>query len=335
MSFIESLGTKVGDYNPPYMYILNVIARIGVFDLYLIKIVSVVFDLLIAFFVMKLVSLRTNRTHLHILAFLLAFAIPTVILNSSMWGQCDSVFTAFAVGSVYFALRGRSKTAYAFIALAISFKLQAAFLLPIFAVFVIAKKIRFKDCYMFFLVYFATLLPAFLAGMPLDDLLLVYFRQTDSYHLMNLNAINIWRLTDNLDFSYFRVVGLYMCGTAVLGLLYYTYVKREYLVRNVDFVRLSFLFAVIMPFLLPQMHDRFFFMADVFSLIVFLFDKRRWYVPVVAVFCSYITYAYYLMGWIIVIDHIFAALALMAVILIVLRDLVISLGGDTAHTSIK
>jgi len=335
MPFFTAMGTKVGDYNPPYMYILNIISRIGVSDLILIKAVSVIFDSLLAFFVMKLVSLRTARTNLHILAFLLAFTIPTAILNSSMWGQCDSVFTSLAVGSVYFALRGRSKTAYAFIALALSFKLQAAFLLPIFAIFIFTKKIRFKDCYMFFIVYFMMLLPAFFAGMPIDDLLLVYFRQSDSYHLINLNAVNIWRFVDNVSFEHFRIVGLYISGVAVLSLLYFSYVKRECLTKNENFIRLAFLFTSIMPFLLPQMHDRFFYMADVFSLAVFLFDKKRWYVPVVCIICSYNTYAFYLMGWIVLFDYTIAALALMVVILIVLRDLVLSLNDNAGEAVVK
>ena len=330
MSFFEAMGTRVGDYNPPYMYILNIITRIDVYDLFLIKTVSVFFDMLLAFFVMKLVSLRTGRTQLHILAFILTLAVPTVILNSSMWGQCDSIYTSFALGSLYFALRGRSKMAYALIAVALSFKLQAAFLMPIFAVFVFTKKIRLQDCYVFFIVYFAMLLPAFLAGMPIADLLLVYFRQSDSYFFLNLNAVNIWRFVDNVDFGHFRVVGLFTAGTAVLSLLYYTYVNRERLVNYVDFIRLAFLFTVIMPFLLPQMHDRFFYMPDVLSLTVFLFDKRRWYVPVVTVFCSYLAYAYYLMQWTVLFDFRIAAIALLVVILIVLRDFVLSLSADNA-----
>ena len=327
MSFAEALGTSVGNYNPPYMYILNIISRIGLPDLYLIKTISVLFDILAAFFVMKLVSLKTGSVNFHTLAFILAFAIPTVILNSSMWGQCDSIYAAFALGSVYFALKGRGKMAYAFIALALSFKLQAAFVLPVFAVFVITKKIRLQDCYVFFAVYFATLLPALLAGVPVSDLLLVYFNQTISYNFLTLNAINIWQFVDNIEFIYFKIAGLLICGLAVFGLLCFVYVNRTRLTKTTDFIRLTYLFAVIMPFLLPQMHDRFFYMADVLSLVVFLFDKRRWYVPVVTVFCSYTVYAWYLMQWLTLFDYKVAAVALMVVIFIVLQDVVISLSG--------
>jgi len=329
LTVIEALGAKIGNYNPPYLYLLNIISRIGISDLYLIKTISVIFDFLLAFFVMKIVSLKTGSINMQILAFLLALAIPTVILNSSMWAQCDSIYTAFALGSVYFAFRGRSKSAYAFFAIALSFKLQAAFILPIFAIFLIKNKIKFRDCYMFFVVYLAMLMPALLAGVPIGTLLMVYINQTDTYHYLNLNAINIWRLVGAVDFDSFRIVGLYSAGLAALGLLYFTYVNRERLVKTEDYMRLAYLFAVILPFLLPQMHERFFYMPDVLSLLVFLYDKRRWYVPVIAVFCSFVAYSWYLMNFVVLLDYIYLALAMMIVIFIVLRDLVISLRTDT------
>lgn len=338
MTFFEGIGTRVGNYNPIYMYILNIIAFIQIpghpilSDLFLIKFVSVIFDFLTAFFVMKIISLKTESTNLRLLAFILALAIPTVILNSAMWAQSDSIYTAFVIGSLYFAMAKKSKTAFAFIALAVSFKLQAAFMLPIFAVFVFTKKIRIKDIYMFFLVYIATLLPALIAGRPILETLTIYLNQTDTYHFLVLNAPNIWQFVSNVSFENFRIVGLYIAGVAVLALLYFTYVYREKLAEcNIfvytNIVRLSFLFASILPFLLPQMHDRFFFMADVLSVCVFLFDKRRWYVPVITIFSSYLAYHWFLMGYRYLIDLRYASIALGVVIIIVLRDYVTALNG--------
>jgi len=325
MTFIEGLGTKVGNYNPPYMYILNIIAQTNYSELYLVKSVSMIFDFLLAFFAMKIVSLKTESLNMRVMVFLLVLAIPTVVLNSSMWGQCDSIYSAFAVGSLYFGLKGRSKSAYAFIALAISFKAQAVFLLPMIPVFIFTKKIKYQDCFMLFVVYLATLLPAILAGMPVTTVLLTYVDQANYFSQLNMNLPNIWRLVDHVDYSSFRTAGLYMTGLAVFGLLYFTFINRARLVNNVDFVRLAYLFAIIMPFLLPKMHDRYYFLADVLSVLVFMFDKRRWYVPVVTVLCSYIAYAYFLMRGIYLIDYRILAISLFVVIIIVLRDYVMSL----------
>jgi len=257
-------------------------------------------------------------------------SIPTVILNSSMWGQCDSIYAAFAVGSIYFGLAGRSKLAYAFMGLAFSFKMQAVFLMPMFPVLIFMRKISFRDCYMFFAVYLATLLPAVFAGMPLGVVFSTYFTQAGTYSELNMNIANIWRLVGDVPYEHFLVVGLCVAGLAVLGLMYFTWVNRKRLVDTVDFVRLAYLFAVLLPFLLPKMHDRYYFLADVLSVAVFLFDKRRWYVPVISIFCSYLAYAWFLMSRFEIIDYKLGALALLVVIIIVLRDYVMSL--QTART---
>jgi Gpi18-like mannosyltransferase len=333
MTFLEGLGTTISNYNPPYMYILNIIARINIPDLVLIKIVSVVFDFIIAYFVMKIVALKTDRLNMHILAFVLTFAIPTVVINSAMWGQCDSIYAAFAIGSFYFGMARRSKMSYAFMALAIAFKLQAAFLLPILAIFVITRNIRFKDCYIFFVVYLATLLPAMLTGMPWNEALLAYVEQAGYYRRLSQNMVNIWRfiyLPDDLvPFFYegFAIAGIFMTAVAVLGLMYFTYVNRTRLTNTVDFVRLAYLFAVIIPFMLPKMHDRYYFMADVLAVTLLLFDKKRWYVPVVTIFCSLISYEFFLIYWTRteVIEYKYFVVALLFVILIVLKDYVKSL----------
>ena len=268
---------------------------------------------------------------MHILAFLLTLALPTVILNGAMWGQCDSIYASFAVGAFYFGLTGHGKAAYAFMALALAFKLQAVFLLPMLAVFVFTGDIRLRDCYMFFIVYLATLLPALLAGMPVNDALFAYVGQANYYSALNLNIVNLWRFVENVNYSRFMTAGVYMTGVAILGLLYFTWVHRKRFLDIVDFVRLAYLFSIIMPFMLPKMHDRYYFIADVLSVAVFLFDKRRWFVPVVTVFCSYLAYAYFLMSAVVLIDFRIAALALMFIIFIVLRDYVISLYPGAEH----
>ena len=332
MTFIEGLRTNVGTYNPPYMYILNIIARINLpfvnsisSELFLIKVVSIIFDFILAYFVMKIVSLRTTSSNVRAVAFLATFAIPTVILNGAMWGQCDSIYAAFAIGSFYFGLRGRSKMSYAFMALSLSFKLQAVFLMPILLIFVITNRIRLKDCYMFFVVYIATLMPAIIAGMPLVDALFAYVVQANFYNRLNLNIVNMWRFFEHVPYHNFRLAGIYFAGFAVLSLIYFTYVNRRRLFKTVDYVRLAYLFAIIIPFLLPKMHDRYYFIADVLSVSVFFYDKRRWYVPVVTIVCSFISYAAFLMFGVEILDFRIAALALLAVIIMVLCDFVMSI----------
>jgi len=321
LSVSEALRTRVGNYNMPYMYILLVISRINFHGLYLIKFASMIFDILLAYFVMKLVALRTDSAHLRMAAFIGALAIPTVVLNAAMWAQSDSIYTAFAVGAVYFALAGKGKFAYIFMGLAISFKLQAIFILPLFFVLALKGKIRLEDAWMFPATFWLTLLPAFIAGMPVVTALSVYLDQFHYYSSLHSNATTIWRLVGGVDNYQFITVGLFLAGTAVTAFLYFIYVHRDRITKTTDYVYIAYLFAVLLPFLLPKMHDRYLFMADVLSLVLFAYNKKRWYVPLVTPYASYNTYAFILTG-VVLIDYVYVSLALGVVILLVLKDLV-------------
>ena len=54
----------------------------------------------------------------------------------------------------------------------------------------------------------------------------------------------------------------------------------------------------------------------------FGYNKKRWFVPIVTIFASYNTYAYYLMRREVVVNYTFVSIALGVVILIVIKDLV-------------
>ena len=322
MSIREGLSTVVGNYNMPYMYILLVISRINFPTIFLIKFASMFFEVVLAYFVMKIVALRKEGIHFRLAAFIGALAIPTVILNGAMWAQSDAIYAAFAMGALYYAIAGKSKRAYIFMGLAFSFKMQAIFIFPMFFVFILKDKIRLRNAWLFPATFLATLLPAVIAGMPIQTALSIYFGQFDYYNMLNMNAMSIWRLVGWVDPDQFITVGLFVAGTAVTGLLYFIYVNRERITKPADYVYMAYLFAVILPFLLPKMHDRFLFMADVLSLLVFAYNKKRWFVPLVTITASYISYVWFLMEQVTLIDYVYVSLALGVVILIVLKDLV-------------
>jgi Gpi18-like mannosyltransferase len=321
MSIREGLGTNVGNYNMPYMYILLGISRIDFTPLYYIKFVSAIFDILLAYFVMKLAELKTDNMNFRLAAFIGTLAIPTVILNSSMWAQCDSIYAALTVGALYYALKGKSKSAFIFMGLAFSFKLHAVFVLPMFFFFILKGKLRLKDAWLLPAVIIASLLPAVAAGMPVSEAFSAYFNQFGYFSRLNMNAISIWRLTGWVNEAHFITAGLFVAGTALTALIYFIYVNRERITHTADYINMAYLFAVILPFTLPKMHDRYLFLADVLSLLVFAFNKKRWFVPLVTIGASYISYVFYLMGGVTLIDYVYVSLALGIVLIVVLKDL--------------
>jgi Gpi18-like mannosyltransferase len=323
------LSEDLGDYNVPYMYFLLIISKLPIKDLYLIKFVSVIFDVVLAYFVMKIVSLKTNSANTKIFAFLLTLAIPTVILNSSYWAQCDGIFTAFCIGAVYFALKGKEISAYAFLALAISFKLQAIFIFPFFIALIILKKIRLVHSWAFIAVFFATILPALIAGRPIDSILSIYYEQVGQYSYLTAGSPNLYGLMSaSASFDHFSLIGTFLTGCIVMAVLYFVYIHRTYQWQTKDYVLLAFLFAMIMPYFLPQMHERYFFMADVLSVVWMFYNRKRWYIPVMVIFCSYNAYQGFLFGQATFLSTAYLSLINLAVILISARDLVLQVNSN-------
>jgi Gpi18-like mannosyltransferase len=73
----------------------------------IIKIPSIAFDYIGAFYVYRLVKLKYGSwlpPYLAAFAFLMA---PSVILNGAAWGQCDTIFTAFLLASIFYACQAR------------------------------------------------------------------------------------------------------------------------------------------------------------------------------------------------------------------------------------
>src|SRR6202000_3576182 len=92
--------------------------------------ISVAFDLLLALFTYRIVALRRPGTGWPMVASAVMLFLPTVVMNSSLWGQADAVYSAFGVGGVYFLLRRRPWLACLFFGIAFSVKLQGLFVLP-------------------------------------------------------------------------------------------------------------------------------------------------------------------------------------------------------------
>jgi Gpi18-like mannosyltransferase len=106
----SAMRAPVGDYFPAYYDVLALASYASGYlsPVSVIKLVPFVFDIIAAivayFFVGGLAgsgSLAQNIAPLCILAG------PTVILNSSVWGQCDIIYTAFLLLAVLASMMGR------------------------------------------------------------------------------------------------------------------------------------------------------------------------------------------------------------------------------------
>ena len=293
----RALKHSVGNYNVPYLYFLALFSYAGMRDLYLIKLLSVLFDVLLAWAVLRIVSRFHAGAGAKMAAFFLTLFLPTVVLNGACWGQCDSIYAAFGLWSIAFALEHKPVRAVAAIALSFAFKLQAVFLLPVFLIFLLSKSLKWYHLPVFPLVYFLTVLPAVLLGRPLWDTVTLYFNQADSVGSgVNYNSPSMYAFVQSAENgAVLSAIGI-AAAFVFLGLLYLLCALNRTRLNHHALLICSLLISVAVPFLLPHMHDRYFFLADVLSLALAVAIPRLFFLPIFVSFASLTGYYAYLTG---------------------------------------
>lgn len=263
----RALSEPVGNYNIPYLYFMALFSYSSVKDLYLIKLLSTVFDVLLAYSAMRLVSRWQKSVGLRLGCFFTVLLWPTVFLNSAVWAQCDSIYVALALLGIDLALDDRPVLAMTCMALSFGFKLQAVFILPVCAVLWMQGKFKWYHFLVFPAVYVLLVLPAVIIGRPFMDTLLLYFGQTGSIGTgLNYNSPSVFALirdvADTDAVAKAGIVGAFAYMLAVLGVCF---IGRRRLDDQAVFAA-AVLLAVGIPFLLPHMHDRYFYAADILTL---------------------------------------------------------------------
>lgn len=265
-----AIKLPIGNYNVPYLYFLAAISYLPVPDLYLIKLFSILFDVLLAWGGLRLVRRFTGRDSLRpLVCFCALLLLPTVVLNGALWSQCDALYGAFALHALADALEGRPKASAALLGIAFSFKLQTVFILPLWAVLWMAGRTRFRDLLCFPLAYAATCVPALLLGKPLGDILGVYVGQArDGAGALNYNCASLFSMVPygtQIDEGFGARLGIFLAFALVAALLVLAFLFRD----RLDDGALLLCGAVLtlgVPFFLPYMHDRYYFLADVLTL---------------------------------------------------------------------
>lgn len=323
----SALKDSLGNYNLPYLYFLALFSYIDINDLYLIKLLSIAFDVLLAFGMMKLAGLFTRSVPRRLAAYLITLLLPTVIINGAKWGQCDSIYVAFAVLALWLVLSGRPKLSMVFMALSFGFKLQAIFIMPLFLVLLFAKRIKFRHFFIFPLTYAALTLPAVIAGRPFKDAFLLYFSQAETVGSgLNYNSPSIFTLfPSSSNAEALSSVGIAAAFLFAGIIIIWAFVRRKNL-TNEALLFIALLFAVGIPFFLPHMHDRYFYMADVLTLLpaVLYFG----FIPI-AVFTSFASilcyYSYFNREYLLPLQ--FGTAALIGVLIILLIQTAARLGS--------
>jgi Gpi18-like mannosyltransferase len=274
----SALKYSFADYTPSYLYWLLIASTLlsGLPKILAIKLFAMTVDFICAFFTYKLVKLKYPVGRMANWAFLAVIFSPTVIYNSSLWGQCDVIYTTGLIACLYFLSIHKQIPALISFGLALSFKLQAMFLAPLLLILLLKKRISWFYLPIIPLVYLVAMLPACIAGRPIKQLLLVYFEQSNKYKELAKNVPNLYQWIPNYFYNIVMPIGLILTVAAIFLLAYLVHRSKLEITQD-RLIYLATISVFFMPYLLPKMHERYFYPTDILSIIFgFYFPQYRW-----------------------------------------------------------
>jgi Gpi18-like mannosyltransferase len=266
-----SLRFPFTNYPPYYTYVLLGLTRLEglASPLTLIKAVSAIFELACAAMAARIVALTGAGRRAGALAFSVVWLAPTVLLNGPYWAQADSIWTFFVLVSLRLFMQGRNGVP-AF-ALAFAVKLQCIFFGPFMLGMILKRRALWPWLATVPAVYIVLALPILIAGRPLGSVLSIYLDQANTYHLLSLNAANLW-IFGPANETLGTMIGL--ISAAMAGLFVAVLTAR---IPDGEHERLlvgACASLLIMPFLLPKMHDRYFYAFEIASIALAFANPR-------------------------------------------------------------
>jgi Gpi18-like mannosyltransferase len=318
MGIIPALADDFAIYAPPYLYLLSLatLLRPILSPELAIKLIPIFFDFCNAFLVYRIVKVKYDEGSLPLLAAALFLSLPTVMVNSAFWGQIDSIFTCFILLTFYLVLKERMVWAMFIFGIAFAIKAQAAFLAPFLLVLVLKRHLHWKHFGMIPLGYLFAMLPAWLAGRPLVELLTIYLKQANTFDLPSKNAPNPYIVYLFLPPETYPAIIQYGLIAASVLLLIWALVHglKKFPLTTEKLVYLALVSAALTPFLLPKMHDRYFYLADVFSFLLVFFIPSTWIAALSYQVISLLAYSLFLLRLNVAANLIYATLLNIVVI---------------------
>ncbi len=300
---LPSLAHRIGNYNIPYHFLMALISYWKGEAMYRIKYLSIAFDYLLAFACMRVVMTaapkkQSNRNLLGFCTFFLVLALPTVFLNSAVWGQCDAIFTSFLVFSVLWFLRDKPWLGMVFYGLALCFKLQAIFLLPAVLLYYFCSR---KFSVLNFLIIpgmmVLTSLPGVYYGRSFFDFLEIYKEQTITYPYLTMDCPNIYCFVPN-EYRLFSLPGIILTlGILLTGYVFIIRYQQKKPYGFADYLRFAIWTSFTCTMFLPAMHERYGFPTEILLVVYTLIFGEMFFESAALIVVAVLAYVPFLLDF--------------------------------------
>lgn len=267
------------NYTIAYLTLLTPFAALHIPALYAVKVLSTGADFALALscaLLLKAVWPNCKRPHLRFIAAYTAVLIfPETYIDSAFWAQCDAIYTTFLVLTVYFLIHHRCVSACAMFGFAFAFKMQAVFLLPLLIISAVCSRwFRLRSLLAMPAALVLTCVPAMLIGTPIWMTFWPYLLQFGCCGSLTVNCPGAGMLLGHLPRSLWQtalIIVVLLCMYAVLALILHS--DRHFSPTNL--LLLGTWCCLCCVTLLPCMHERYAFPADLLLLILTLYTRCR------------------------------------------------------------
>ena len=287
------------DYPPGYMYVLYVIGTIkALFNLaydsavytLIIKLPAIICDTITGFALYKFLLKRTNTTAALCLP-LLYLLNPATIINSSAWGQVDSIFTLFVVLFVWLICEKKLLPACLCFAAGLLIKPQTVIFTPILLLYlyrilfidapdkserVKALKEIIVSALASFALLFVLMIP-FAENFDFMPVVTQYIKTLSSYPYASVNAFNVFALFGgnwrDVNQTFLLLPYSAWSNIAIVSIVFvcaFVYIKRKGEANL--FMLAAFIIAAMFTFA-AKMHERYIFPAMILLLMAFAYKK--------------------------------------------------------------
>jgi len=298
----SNFGAIVGyDYTMPYLYILTSISYLSPeYWVYGIKAVSILFDFILAIFVGLICEKITKNKVVFLVSYALTLLLPNVFLNSAIWGQCDVMFSSFIVMAIYFFICGKNRIAMLAYGVSFCLKIQAIFFLPVILLLMANKKVNLFYVIYSFLAILILNIPAFCMGIGFNRAIIEpILTQTSEYKSLSCNAVNLYLLIDKMahygmyedEPNYFykewfaSAILAFAIGVVVLAFVIIYRKKGKITPKRL--VLISYFFAMLVPYVLPHMHERYWFLSDALAVLFIFCYYKHFYIAFLSCYPSF------------------------------------------------
>ena len=296
---INSLSAQVGDYNMPYQTLIALFTYMPFSAKTTYKLLSCIFDLVLSTSVFLFVNRLTADTSKArgTAASVVAFLSPIVVFNSAWWAQCDSIWVSFCILSLLFLTDGNYIKCFITYGVALAFKLQAVFLLPLLIIVYVRQKSFSSVLFLISpIAMFIMSLPAIIMGRSTLDVIYIYINQTETYNSMTINYPNLWALMGlNGGYDYLRSFAI-LLTFAIVILIYFIMIEFKVELRGPSILDASILLVYCVIFVLPAMHERYAYLVEILLIAASAIDNRFIIPMIIEGLATLGTYSMYLFG---------------------------------------